>query len=49
MLSVPAAFVFGVLGIIMDNKKWLAVVTTIIAGLLVALYIFFNVVLIFCR
>ena len=38
MISVPVAFVLGVLGIILDKKKALAVITTIIAGLLVAWY-----------
>lgn len=39
MLSVPAAFVFGVLGIILDKKKWLSITTTIITALLVAWYV----------
>ena len=39
MFSVPAAFVLGVLGIILDKKKWLAVVTTVITALLVAWYV----------
>jgi fatty-acid desaturase len=39
MFSIPAAFVLGVVGIIFDKRKWLAVVTTVIAGLLVAWYV----------
>ena len=36
MFSVPAAFITGILGIIYDQKKILAILCTIIAALLLA-------------
>ena len=44
MLSVPAAVVLGILGIILDQRKWLAILTTIITGSLVAIYIILMVI-----
>jgi hypothetical protein len=40
MFSVPASFALGVLGIIFDTKKALAITTTVIVGLLVCWYAF---------
>ena len=44
MLSVPAAVVLGILGIILDQRKWLAILTTVIAGSLVATYLIFMAI-----
>ena len=40
MFSIPAAFVFGVAGIIRDKTKWLAIAATIISGGLILWYMY---------
>jgi len=32
MFSFPAALIFGVVGIVRDHPKWLAITTTVISG-----------------
>lgn len=49
MLSFPAAFVFGIMGIIRDRQKLLAIITTIIAGAFVLFYLFAIGLNIVCR
>jgi len=40
MFSFPAAFVFGIVGIIRDQTKWLALITTAISAGLLLLYLY---------
>jgi hypothetical protein len=40
MFSFPAALVFGIIGIIYDNKKMLASISTLIAGGLILFWIY---------
>ena len=35
---MPLSMIFGIIGIIKDEKKWLAVVVTVIAALLCAFW-----------
>jgi hypothetical protein len=39
MFSVPAALTLGIVGIICDKRKWLTIITTVLAGGLILLYI----------
>ena len=39
MTSVPIALILGIVGIIIDKRKSLAITTTIIAGALVTYYL----------
>ena len=52
MLSFPAALIFGIVGIIFDHRKVLAIITTVIAGVFVLYYlcmIGINMISIMCR
>ncbi|MHC4230675.1 MAG: hypothetical protein ACYSWW_15475 [Planctomycetota bacterium] len=49
MFSFPAALVYGIVGIIHDSQKWLAITTTIIVGGLILLYLFKAGLLTICR
>jgi hypothetical protein len=38
MFSFPASLVFGIIGIFYDNNKWLAIISTLLAGGIIFLY-----------
>jgi len=38
MFCIPASLVFGIIGVILDERKLCAIIATIIAGGLVAFY-----------
>jgi len=38
MFSFPAALVFGIVGIINDIDKWLAIISTLLAGGIMLLF-----------
>jgi hypothetical protein len=40
MFSFPAALVLGIIGIIYDSRKWLAIISTLLAGGLILFYIY---------
>ncbi len=40
MFSFPVSLMLGVTGIIFDRRKWLAIVTTVIACGLVSVYLY---------
>jgi len=40
MFSFPAALVFGIFGIIYDNNRWLAIISTLFAGGLILFFIY---------
>ena len=40
VFSFPAALVFGILGIVFDSRKVLAIITTVIAAGFVLFYLF---------
>jgi len=40
MFSFPAALIFGIIGIICDSPKRLAIIATLFAGGIMLLYIF---------
>jgi hypothetical protein len=40
IISFPAALIFGVIGIIYDSKKMLAIISTLIAGGLILFWIY---------
>jgi hypothetical protein len=44
MFSFPVSLMLGVTGIIFDRRKWLAIITTIIAGGLVTVYLYAMVI-----
>ena len=44
MFSIPVSLMLGVTGIIFDRRKWLAIITTIIAGGLVTAYLYAMVI-----
>ena len=44
MFSFPVSLMFGVIGIIFDRHKWLAIITTIIAGGMVFVYLYAMVI-----
>ena len=44
MLSVPLALVLGILGIVLDGRKWPAIVVTVASGGLV-LFVVLSIVL----
>ncbi len=39
MLSFPLALVFGIVGIVFDSRKSLAIITTLVAGAFVLFYL----------
>ncbi|MCP4262028.1 MAG: hypothetical protein GY774_31680 [Planctomycetes bacterium] len=42
MFSFPAALIVGIVGIIRDKNKMLAVITTVAAGGLILLYLYMD-------
>ena len=48
MVSFPASLILGIMGIVYDERKGLAIVCTVIAGALVLLYFGMIGVNIFC-
>ena len=48
MVSFPAALVMGVIGIVHDRKKTLAIVVTVISGCAVALYLLMLGLVLLC-
>jgi len=49
MLSFPATLLFGIIGIVNDRPRTLAIITTAIAGGLVLFYLFMMGVFTLCR
>jgi hypothetical protein len=39
MFSFPAALILGIVGIVCDRPKWLAITTTVVAGGLMLVFI----------
>jgi hypothetical protein len=39
VVSIPVALIFGIIGIVRDEQKLLAIITTVIAGGLVGFYV----------
>lgn len=48
MCCVPAGLIVGIVGIVLDRRKWLAVLSTVVAGLLILLLLVPILLLIFC-
>ena len=40
MFSFPVSLMLGVTGIIFDRRKWLAIISTLIAGIPMILYLY---------
>jgi hypothetical protein len=49
MFSFPAALVLGILGIVYDRRKVLAIIATIIAAAFVLLYLFSIIMILIVR
>jgi len=49
MLSFPTALIFGIVGIICDHRKLLAIITTIIAGGFLLYYLLAAGIITMCR
>jgi len=48
MLSVPLALVLGIVGIVLDGRKWPAIAVTVVSGGLVLFVVWSIVVAIVC-
>ena len=44
MFSFPVSLMFGVIGIIFDRRKWLSIITTVIAAIPMILF-FYMIIL----
>lgn len=40
MFSFPVSLMFGIMGIIFDRRKWLAIISTAAAGIPMLLYLY---------
>jgi len=49
MVSFPLALIFGIVGIVADRQKLLAVVCTLVAGGFVLFYLYMVGLQMFCR
>lgn len=43
MFSFPVSLMFGVIGIIFDRRKWLSIITTVIAAIPMILFFYMTI------